>query len=180
MGVRAHQVGIPYLEATPSVSKDDTSSDCRPLFLETVTSGWAVSPRPCLPALRSLYLYTEGLSNAVQYVQYMQGERLRKPTVSLRLSTALLQEIDALSTKTGARTRTEFIERALTDYVEEIRESKVIVVRPWTNAKARTAVLRFLKDRPSAYVSEIMEALGMDPDLAFRIVDDLAKEGRIE
>jgi predicted transcriptional regulator len=83
----------------------------------------------------------------------MQGERLRKPTVSLRLSTALLQEIDALSAKTGARTRTEFIERALTEYVEEIRESKVIVVRPWTSAKARAAVLRFLKDRPSAYVS---------------------------
>jgi len=110
----------------------------------------------------------------------MQGVRLGKPTVSLRLSTALLEEIDALSSKTGARTRTEFIERALTDYVEQIRESKVIVVRPWTDAKARAAVLKFLKGRPSAYVSEIMEALGMDPELAFRVVDDLAKEGRIK
>lgn len=93
---------------------------------------------------------------------------------------ALLKEIDALSAKAGARSRTEFIERALTAYIEEIRESKVLVARPWAEAKARAAILKFLKDRPSAYVSDIMEALGMEPEFAFRMVDDLAKEGRIK
>jgi hypothetical protein len=61
----------------------------------------------------------------------------------------------------------------------EVRESKVIVARPWTEAKARAAILRFLRGRPSAYVSDIMEALGMEPEFAFRMVDALAKEGRI-
>jgi len=110
----------------------------------------------------------------------MQGRAMQKPTVSLRLPPALLKDIDALAVKIGARSRTEFIEHALRAYVEEIRESKVIVVRPWTDAKARAAVIKFLKDRPSAYVSDIMEALGMEPEFAFRIVDNLAKEGKVK
>ncbi len=63
--------------------------------------------------------------------------------------------------------------------MEDLREAKVIVVRPWTMAKGRAAVLKYLKGRPATLVSDIAEVLGMDLDLAFRVVDSLAREGRV-
>ncbi len=79
----------------------------------------------------------------------------------------------------GLRSRTEFIERAVAGYVQELKEAKVIVVRPWTPAKARAAILRYLARKPSAYVSEIAEALGMDFEMAFRVVGSLMGEGEV-
>jgi len=61
-----------------------------------------------------------------------------------------------------------------------MRNTRVVVPRPWTEAKAKTAVTKFLRGRSSARVSEIVEALGMEPGLAFRTVESLAKEGKIE
>lgn len=58
------------------------------------------------------------------------------------------------------RSRTEFIERGLETYVDELRESRIVVVRPWTEAKARAAILRYLKGRRATYVTDIAEALG--------------------
>lgn len=115
-----------------------------------------------------------------QYMYCMERSHTRKPTISLRLSTDRLSAIDGLVARTGMRSRTEFIERALDAYVQEIREAKVIAVRPWTEKGARAAVVRFLKKRPSAYVSEIAESLGMDFDLAFRVVDSLMEEGTLD
>ncbi len=77
------------------------------------------------------------------------------------------------------RSRTEFLERAVENYVDELRESRIVVVKPWSESKARTAVLRYLKDRPAAYVTDIAEALGIDLDLAFRIVGSLLQEGKV-
>ena len=102
-----------------------------------------------------------------------------KPTISLRLPKALLGQIDELVRRTRMRSRTEFIERAVETYVEELRESRIVVVRTWTEAKARAAVLRYLKGRRATYVTDIAEALGMDLDLAFRIAGSLAKEGEV-
>jgi len=102
-----------------------------------------------------------------------------KPTISLRLPKALLEQIDELVRSTRMRSRTEFIERAVETYVDELRESRIVVVRPWTEAKARAAVLRYLKGRRATYVTDIAEALGMDLDLAFRIAGSLAKEGEV-
>ncbi len=116
----------------------------------------------------------------VQYVHCMQRTHKRKPTISLRLPSNRLSEIDALVARTGLRSRTEFIERALDAYVQEIREAKVIALRPWTEKKARAAVVRFLRKRPSAYVSEIAETLGMDFDLVFRVVDSLMEGGTLD
>ncbi len=79
----------------------------------------------------------------------------------------------------GVRSRTEFIERAVAAYVQELKEAKVIVVRPWTLAKARAAILRYLGKRPSAYVSDIAEALGMDFETAFRVVGSLMEAGDV-
>lgn len=109
----------------------------------------------------------------------MQSLRGSKPTISLRLPRTLLEEIDGLVRRTRMRSRTEFIERAVETYVDELREARVVVVRPWTPAKARTAIMRYLKGRRSTYVTDIAEALGMDLDLAFRIVGTLAQEGKV-
>ncbi len=77
------------------------------------------------------------------------------------------------------RSRTEFLERAVESYVDELREARVVVVKSWTEGKARTAILRYLKGRRATYVTDVAEALGMDLDLAFRVVGSLAKEGRV-
>ena len=110
-------------------------------------------------------------------VYCMQRRIERKPTISLRLSAKLLEEVDALVAQTRMKSRTEFLERAIEGYLHDIRESKVIVVRPWTEAKAKAAVVKYLRGNRTAYVSEIAEALGMDFELAFRVVGRLMKEG---
>lgn len=107
----------------------------------------------------------------------MQSEGKRKPTVSLRLPTELLREVDDLVSRTGMRSRTELIERAVEAYVDELKETKVVRVKPYTEAEARVAILQYLEDRPGTYVSDLAEALSMDLDLAFRIVTSLAEEG---
>lgn len=78
------------------------------------------------------------------------------------------------------RSRTEFIERAIARYIEELAEAKIVVVRPWTEAKARLAILKFLRGRRSTHVSDIVEALGMEPEQAFRVVDALMREARVD
>jgi metal-responsive CopG/Arc/MetJ family transcriptional regulator len=109
----------------------------------------------------------------------MQPAKGRKPTISLRLPARLLEEIDDLVRRTRMRSRTEFVERAVESYADEIREARVVVVKPWTEAKARAAILRYLKGRRATYVTDIAEALGMDFELAFRVAGSLAKEGKV-
>lgn len=109
----------------------------------------------------------------------MQPEKERKPTISLRLPSELLNEVDELVRRTGMRSRTELMERAVTAYVEELKEAKVVKVRLYTDAEARRAILGYLDDRPATYVSDIAEALAMDLDQAFRVVASLAEEGEV-
>lgn len=75
--------------------------------------------------------------------------------------------------------RTEFLERAVEAYVDELREARVVVVKSWTDAKARNAILRYLRGRQATYVTDVAEALGMELDLAFRVVGSLVKEGKV-
>ena len=112
-------------------------------------------------------------------MQCMQPKTARKPTISLRLPERLLGEIDGLVQRTRMRSRTEFVERAVEAYVDELREARVVVVKEWTEGKARAAMLRFLKGKKAMYVTDIAESLGMDLDLAFRVASSLAKEGKV-
>src|SRR2546428_3219052 len=109
----------------------------------------------------------------------MRSPMARKPTISLRLPRPLLDEIDEFVRRTRMRSRTEFLERAVETYVDELREARVVVVKPWTEAKARRAILRYLRGRKATYVTDIAEALGMDLDIAFRVVGSLVKEGTV-
>lgn len=115
----------------------------------------------------------------MQCVQCMQPTSVRKPTISLRLPRPLLDEIDNLVRNTRMRSRTEFLERAVANYVDELREAHIVVVKPWTETRARKAILRYLKGRRATYVTEVAEALGMDLDLAFRVTGSLVREGRL-
>ncbi len=109
----------------------------------------------------------------------MQSSAARKPTISLRLPRPLLDDIDELVRRTRMRSRTEFLERAVETYLDELRESRIVVVKSWTEARARAAILRYLKGRRATYVTDVAEALGMDLDLAFRVVGSLVKEGKV-
>ncbi len=110
----------------------------------------------------------------------MHAKSLRKPTISLRLPEELLKEMDDLVSRSGMRSRTDFVQKAVEAYVEDLKDTKVVVLRPWTEKRARAAVMKFLRERSSAHLSDIVEALGMDPDLAFKTVETLAQEGKIE
>jgi metal-responsive CopG/Arc/MetJ family transcriptional regulator len=110
----------------------------------------------------------------------MHAKVIRKPTISLRLPPGLLEDVDDLVARSRMRSRTDFIEKAVEAYVQEMKDSKVVVLRPWTDRKAKAAVMKFLQDRSTARLSEIIEALGMDPNLAFRTVEALAGEEKIE
>ena len=109
----------------------------------------------------------------------MHSRKPGKPTISLRLPRPLLEKIDDLVRRTRMRTRTEFVDRAVEAYVEELREAHVVVVKEWKPAEARQAMLRYLKGRRATYVTDIAEALGMDLDLAFQVARTLAKEGKV-
>ncbi|MFQ5986558.1 MAG: ribbon-helix-helix domain-containing protein [Thermoplasmata archaeon] len=103
----------------------------------------------------------------------------RKPTISLRLPPELLGQVDELVRRRGMRSRTEFVERALAEYVEQLREAKVIRIKPYTGEEAREAILGYLGDHPGTYVSDLADALAMDIELAFRVVHSLAEEGEL-
>jgi metal-responsive CopG/Arc/MetJ family transcriptional regulator len=100
--------------------------------------------------------------------------------VSLRLPPQLLRDVDDLVARSGMRSRTDFVQKAVQAYVEEMKDTKVVVLRPWTEKRAKTAVMKFLRGRSSARVSDIVEALGMESGLAFSTIEALAEEGRIE
>src|SRR6266699_351282 len=98
---------------------------------------------------RSTSLHIGGL----QCMHCMQSPTARKPTISLRLPRPLLDEIDELVRRTRMRSRTEFLERAVESYVDELREARVVVVKSWTDGKARNAILRYLKGRRWGWTS---------------------------
>ena len=113
-------------------------------------------------------------------MQYMQNRKMRKPTISLRLPPKLLGEVDDLVSRAHMKSRTEFLERAIEAYVQELQDSKVVVVRTWTEPKARAAIVKYLRRKPSAFVSEICETLGIDFELGFRVVHRLMEEGIVD
>lgn len=115
----------------------------------------------------------------MQYKYCMQSKGKRKPTISLRLPTELLLQVDELVGRTGMRSRTELIERAVEAYVTELKEAKIVRVQQYTEGEARAAILRYLEDRPGTYVSDLAEDLAMDVELAFRVVASLAEEGEV-
>lgn len=88
--------------------------------------------------------------------------------------------MDDLVARTKMRSRTEFIEQAIEEHVQTLREAKVVVLKSWTEAKARGAIVRYLRGKPSSYVGDMAEALGMDYELAFRVVRSLMEAGKIE
>jgi hypothetical protein len=55
-------------------------------------------------------------------------------------------------------------------YVHDLRDSKVVNMRNWTEPNARTAFVKYLRRHPSAFVSEICKALEIDFELGFRVV----------
>lgn len=116
----------------------------------------------------------------MQYAYCMQATRTRKPTISLRLKDDLLRKVDEIVRRARMKSRTEFIERAIEAYAEELREAKIVYVRPWSRKRAKGALLKFVRAHPGAYVSDVAEALGMDFELAFSIVDELRGEDRVE
>lgn len=71
---------------------------------------------------------------------------------------------------------------------EFIRESvrknlaslKVIEVRKVPKSKARKEILFYLRKHKEAYASDIAEVLGLDLDLVFSIMKELAAEGAVE
>src|SRR5437016_14510417 len=109
----------------------------------------------------------------------MQSTETSKPTISLRLPRRVLEEIDGLVRRTRMRSRTEFIERAVETYVDELKEARIVVAKPWTDNGARVAILRYLKGRSATYVTDIAEAFRMGCELALRVGKSLLKGRKV-
>jgi hypothetical protein len=53
-------------------------------------------------------------------------------------------------------------------------------MKSWTEPTAQAAVVKYLRSHPSAFVSEICEALEIDFELGFRVVRRLMEEGIVD
>src|SRR5207245_9997053 len=78
------------------------------------------------------------------------------------------------------KSRTEFLERAIEAYVQDLRDSKVVIMKNWTEPKARAAVVKHLRRHPSAFGSEICETLAIDFELGFCVVGRLMEDGLVD
>lgn len=102
-----------------------------------------------------------------------------REVLSLRLPEKKISEIDKLVSRFRFHSRTEFIEEALRQYINELKETRVVTVRPFTLEQAKKAMFDYLNKKPGAYVSDVAFDLGIDIELAFKAAEELSGESKI-
>lgn len=104
-------------------------------------------------------------------------EMAERATIPVSMPVDVVERIDRARAKLGYRSRNEVIRESVRRFLEEIEEMKVIKVRDISLRQAKKEILAFLKQRNSAYVSDIAEALGIEIRLAFKAAEELEREG---
>lgn len=61
-----------------------------------------------------------------------------------------------------------------------LQTAKVVYVREFSRKEAKQRITDYLKTRPSAYVSDIADGLGMDIELAFSVAKELMEKGKVD
>lgn len=97
--------------------------------------------------------------------------------VSARLSPKEMEEIEKLVEEGFYMNTADFVRTAVREKLESI---KVIDIRDVSKEKAKKEVIEYLKERGTAYASEISENLRLDLNLVFLVLNELKKEGKTE
>lgn len=100
-----------------------------------------------------------------------------RATIPVSMPVELVKKVDNARAKLGYRSRNEVIRESVRHFLEEIEEMKVIRIRNISLKQAKKEILAYLKQRNSAYVSNIADTLGIDIQLAFKAAEELEREG---
>ena len=100
-----------------------------------------------------------------------------RATIPVSMPVELVKKVDNARAKMGYRSRNEVIRESVRHFLEEIEEMKVIRIRNISLKQAKKEILAYLKQRNSAYVSNIADTLGIDIQLAFKAAEELEREG---
>ena len=106
-----------------------------------------------------------------------EGKVVKTATVPVSLPIGVVKKLEELRARLGYRSRNDVIRGAITRFIEEMEEAKVLYVRDLTVEQAKAEIVEYLKRHGSAYVTEMAESLGVNIELAFKAVEELEKEG---
>ncbi len=108
-----------------------------------------------------------------------QAKVVKRATVPVSLPIGIVKRIERLRSRLGYRSRNDVIREAIKRFIEDMEETKVVLMKEVTIEQAKKEIVDYLKRHGSAYVSEIAEGLSIDIELAFKAVGELEKEGVI-
>ena len=103
----------------------------------------------------------------------------KRATIPVSMPVEIIKRVDNARAKLGYRSRNEVIRESVRHFLEEIAEMKVIRIRNISLKQAKKEILAYLKQRNSAYVSDIADTLGIDIRVAFKAVEELQREGEV-
>lgn len=101
------------------------------------------------------------------------------PLISTRLSQKELERVQSLVDSGLYMNMSDFVREAVREKLESI---KIIEMREIDLKIARKDILNYLEKNKGVeiYPDEIMEDLGIDIEVVFKVLEELRKEGRIE
>ena len=113
----------------------------------------------------------------------MRG-RIRKTegsaAIPTRFSKTEIARMERARTLLGISSRSAFIRQAVLGRLEELESEGILQVRDVTEDEAARLIDAYLKKHPgSHYVSDFVEALGLEPRTAFAAAQRLIDRGRV-
>jgi len=99
--------------------------------------------------------------------------------IPIRFDEDDLRKVDSLLSKTGSRSRSEFIRDAVQYYLNNVAGVKVIQLRNMSRDKAKKEILEYIKKRKEAETFDLANDLRLDLNLTMKALRELWEEGRI-
>ena len=124
-----------------------------------------------------------GLWRNFVYIVYggiFMEKTMREKVIPIRFSEEELGKIDRLLSKTGARSRSEFVREAVQHYLNNVAEMKVIELRDVSKDQAKKEILEYVLKMEEAETFDIANDLRLDLNLTIESLKELWEEGRIE
>jgi len=111
--------------------------------------------------------------------------KARPPSASsaipTRFSKQEVERMDRAQQLTGLSSRSGFIRQAVLEKLESVEATGVLVLREVSEREAMRMIKSYLRKHPgNHYVSDLVEKLGIEPQVAFSAAQKLIDEGRAE
>ena len=104
---------------------------------------------------------------------------VRQRVIPVRFGEEELEAISKSMDKTGARSRSEFIREAVRQYLDTVKEMRVIRIRDVSESQAKKEILNYIRDKKEAEAFDIANDLRLDLNLTIRALKELWEEGTI-